>query len=143
MQISALEARQQWIAAAAILVLAKSRALTERRSKNLARLALAVVQKADKRKRSDNVENIHYVSGLTSEEQLKAFLEKVKGDTSLQEKLKAAGDVNTITAIAKEASFSISADEPTKAQSEISEEELEGATGGCKYTQFERMEDFI
>ena len=124
-------------------MLAKSRALTERRSKNLARLALAVVQKADKRKRIDNVENIHYVSGLTPEEQLKAFLEKVKGDTSLQEELKAVGDVNTITAIAKEASFSISADEPTKAQSEISEEELEGATGGWKYTQFERMEDFI
>ena len=60
-----------------------------------------------------------------SEEQIKAFLEKVKGDTSLQEKLKAAGDVDAVAAIAKEAGFSISADDLKMAQSEISEEELE------------------
>ena len=36
-----------------------------------------------------------------SEEQLKAFLEKVKADTSLQEKLKAASDANAASAIAK------------------------------------------
>ena len=65
-----------------------------------------------------------------SEEQLKAFLEKVKDDTSLQEKLKAAADANAVTAIAKEAGFSISADDLTKAQSELSEEELEGVAGG-------------
>ena len=65
-----------------------------------------------------------------SEEQLKAFLEKVKGDTSLQEKLKAAADANAVSAIANEAGFSISADDLTKAQSEISEEELEGVAGG-------------
>ena len=65
-----------------------------------------------------------------SEEQLKAFLEKVKADTSLQEKLKAAGDVNTITAIAKEASFSISADELTKAQSEILKKSWKVRLGG-------------
>ena len=71
-----------------------------------------------------------------SEEQLKAFIEKVKGDTSLQEKLKAAADTNAVAAIAKEAGFSISADDLTNAQSEISEEEiseeeLEGVSGGC------------
>ncbi|MDA7432013.1 Nif11-like leader peptide family natural product precursor [Synechococcus sp. AH-601-O06] len=65
-----------------------------------------------------------------SEEQLKAFLEKVKGDTSLQEKLKAAADTNAVAAIAKEAGFSISADDLTKAQSELSEQELEGVAGG-------------
>ena len=65
-----------------------------------------------------------------SEEQLKAFLEKVKGDTSLQEKLKAAADVDAILAIAKEAGFSISADDLKKAQSEASDEELENAAGG-------------
>ena len=65
-----------------------------------------------------------------SEEQLKAFLEKVKGDTSLQEKLKAAADANAVTAIAKEAGFSISADDLTNAQSELSEEELEDVSGG-------------
>ena len=64
-----------------------------------------------------------------SEEQLKAFLEKVKGDTSLQEKLKAAADANAVTAIAKEAGFIISADDLTNL-SEISEEELEGVAGG-------------
>ena len=62
-----------------------------------------------------------------SEEQLKAFLGKVKGDTSLQEKLKAAANPDAVLAIAKEAGFSISADE---LKSEISEEELEGAAGG-------------
>ena len=63
-----------------------------------------------------------------SEEQLKAFLEKVKADISLQEKLKAASDANAASAIAKEAGFSISADEFTKAQStELSDEELEEA----------------
>ncbi len=65
-----------------------------------------------------------------SEEQLKAFLEKVKGDTSLQEKLKAAANADAVTAIANEAGFSISADDLTKAQSELSEEELEGVAGG-------------
>ena len=65
-----------------------------------------------------------------SEEQLKAFLEKVKADTSLQEKLKAASDADAVVAIAKEAGFMFSADDLTKAQSELSEEELEGVAGG-------------
>ena len=65
-----------------------------------------------------------------SEEELKAFLEKVKADTSLQEKLKAAADDNAVAAIAKEAGFSISADDLTKAQSELSEKDLEGVAGG-------------
>ena len=65
-----------------------------------------------------------------SEEQLKTFLEKVKDDTSLQEKLKAAADTNAVAAIAKEAGFSISADDLTKAQSELSDKELEGVAGG-------------
>ena len=65
-----------------------------------------------------------------SEEQLKAFLEKVKADTSLQEKLKAAGDANAVAAIAKDAGFSISADDLKNVQSEISEEELENVAGG-------------
>ena len=65
-----------------------------------------------------------------SEEQLKAFLEKVKGDTSLQEKLKAAADSDAVLAIAKEAGFSISADDLKNAQSALSDEELEGVAGG-------------
>ena len=65
-----------------------------------------------------------------SEEQLKAFLEKVKGDTSLQEKLKAAADIDAVAAIAKEAGFSISADDLKNAPLELSEVELEGVAGG-------------
>ncbi len=65
-----------------------------------------------------------------SKEQLKAFLEKVQGDTSLQEKLKAAADTNAVAAIAKEAGFSISADDLTKGQSELSDEELIAVNGG-------------
>ena len=66
-----------------------------------------------------------------SEEQLKAFIEKVKADTSLQEMLKAAANADAVLAIAKEAGFMISDDDLKKAQSEISDEELEGAAGGC------------
>ena len=65
-----------------------------------------------------------------SEEQLKAFLEKVKADTSLQEKLKAAADADAVVAIAKEAGFSISADDLKKAPQEISDNDLEGVAGG-------------
>ena len=64
-----------------------------------------------------------------SEEQLKAFIEKVKADTSLQEKLKAASDADGVVAIAKEAGFSISAEDYA---SELSDEELEGAAGGLE-----------
>ena len=67
-----------------------------------------------------------------SEEQLKAFLEKVKGDTSLQEKLKAAASPEAAIEIAKEAGFSINAEDIQSMQSaiELSDEELEGAAGG-------------
>ena len=66
-----------------------------------------------------------------SEEQLKAFLEKVKGDNNLQEKLKAATDNDAVAAIAKDTGFSISAEDLKNApQEELSDEELEGVTGG-------------
>ena len=64
-----------------------------------------------------------------SEEQLRAFLEKVKANTSLMEQLKAAVDSDAVLAIAKEAGFSISADDLKNAQSQLSEEELEAAGG--------------
>ena len=64
-----------------------------------------------------------------SEEQLKAFLEKVKGDTNLQEKLKAAADTNAVVSIAKETGFSILAGE---FQSLVDDAELESAAGGCQ-----------
>ena len=66
-----------------------------------------------------------------SEEQLKAFLEKVKAETSLQEKLKAATDNDAVVEIAKEAGFSVTADNLKNAQPEISDTELESVTGGA------------
>ena len=68
-----------------------------------------------------------------SEQQLKAFLEKVKGDTNLQERLKAAADSDAVVSIAKEVGFMISVDDLDQAQSEISDEELEEVAGGCQY----------
>ena len=68
-----------------------------------------------------------------SEEQLNAFLEKVKGDTSLQEKLKAAASPDAAIDIAKAAGFSITAEDIQSMQSsttELSDVELEGAAGG-------------
>ena len=65
-----------------------------------------------------------------TQEQLTAFIANAKGNTSLQEQLKAAADINAVAVIAKDAGFSISADDLTKAQSEISEEELEDSAGG-------------
>ena len=68
-----------------------------------------------------------------SEEQLKAFLEKVKADTSLQEKLKAAASPEAAIEIAKEAGFAITAEDIQSMQSETaSDEELEGAAGGIR-----------
>ena len=61
-----------------------------------------------------------------SEEQLKAFLEKVKSDTSFQEKLKAAKSPEDVVAIAKEHSYDFGAEHI----SELSKEELESVSGG-------------
>jgi predicted ribosomally synthesized peptide with nif11-like leader len=68
-----------------------------------------------------------------SEEQLKAFLEAVKADAGLQEKLKAAGDADAVVALAKAEGFVISAEELKRVQAEVSEEELEGVAGGGTY----------
>ena len=70
-----------------------------------------------------------------SEEQLKAFLEKVKSDTELQEKLKAAASPEAAIEIAKEAGFLITTEElQSFAQSttvELSEKDLENVAGGA------------
>ena len=67
-----------------------------------------------------------------SEEQLKAFLEKVKADTSLQERLNGAADADAVVEIAKDAGFAITAEDIQSMQSAValSDEELEGASGG-------------
>jgi predicted ribosomally synthesized peptide with nif11-like leader len=73
-----------------------------------------------------------------SKEQLKAFLEKVKGDTSLQKKLKVAANAEDVAAIAKEAGFMISADEAFRENPirELSDDELEAAAGGAPLTAY-------
>ena len=70
-----------------------------------------------------------------SEEQLKAFLEIAKGDTSLQEKLKAAADATAVVAIAKEAGYVFTTEDFSNAQVEILNDELELAVGGRGYSQ--------
>ena len=72
-----------------------------------------------------------------SAEQLSAFFEAVKADAGLEEKLKAAGDLDTAAAIAKEAGFDVSKADWLKAQAsqilEMSDEELAGVAGGVAY----------
>ena len=68
-----------------------------------------------------------------SEEQLKAFLQAVKADAGLQDKLKAATNTDAVVAVAKAAGFVISADDLQKAQAEVSEADLENVTGGGFY----------
>ena len=63
-----------------------------------------------------------------SEEQLKAFIAKVKADTSLQEQLKAEGA--DVVAIAKAAGFSITAEDLNTQGKILSDAELEVAAGG-------------
>lgn len=65
-----------------------------------------------------------------SEEQIKAFLEKVQGDTSFQEKPRPTSDVNAVVAITKETELNISADDLTKAQFALSGDGLEGVARG-------------
>ena len=77
-----------------------------------------------------------------SGEQLKAFLAALEADTGLQDKLKAAVDLDAALAIAKEAGFDVSKAAWLRYQAnqtlELSDEELEGVAGGNPYTQSER-----
>ena len=63
-----------------------------------------------------------------SEEQLKAFIAKVQGDTSLQEQLKAEGA--DVVAIAKAAGFTITTEDLNSHRQNLSDDELEGVAGG-------------
>ena len=65
-----------------------------------------------------------------SEEQLKAFWEATQADSALHQKLQGVTDLGAIVDIAKEAGFTISVEELEQAQKELSDEQLDGATGG-------------
>ena len=59
-------------------------------------------------------------------EQLKAFVIKAKGDSNLQEKLKAAKSHEDVVGIAKEHGHEFTADKINQ----LRDDELEGVTGG-------------
>ena len=69
-----------------------------------------------------------------SEEQLLALLAKLKDDAELQEKLKGAADLDAAVGLANEAGFDVSKADWLKHQAkealELSDEELEGVSGG-------------
>ena len=74
-----------------------------------------------------------------SKEQVKAFQEKVKADTSLQEKLQAATTPEAVIEIARDAGFAITAEDIQSMQSatvELSDAELEDAPGGGRRNTF-------
>ena len=83
----------------------------------------------------------HRNTQAMSEEQLKAFLEVVKADADLQEKLKGAADLDAAVAIANEAKFEMSKDDWFKYLAEqpfeLGDEELElvAGAGQCKATE--------
>ena len=69
-----------------------------------------------------------------SEEQLNSFLEAVKADAGLQEKLKGAADLDAAVALANEAGFDARKADfiryQAKQMAELSDEELSGVAGG-------------
>ena len=68
-----------------------------------------------------------------SESQVIAFLNKIKEDQGLAEKVKVATDSSSLASIAKEAGFDITSAEldQLKASSTLSEKELETVSGGA------------
>ncbi len=73
-----------------------------------------------------------------SEEQLAALLAKLKDDAGLQEKLKGAGDLDAVLAIAKEAGFDVDKADwlrhQTEKELELNGEELSAVSGGKAVT---------
>ena len=71
-----------------------------------------------------------------SKEQLNAFLEKVQGDTSLQEKLNAPTTPEAVIEIAKDAGFSITAEDIQSMQSATGEVSDRGAGRSSWWTGY-------
>jgi len=70
-----------------------------------------------------------------SQEDLQKFLEAVRQDSSLQERLQSAADAEAVVAIAKTASFTLDAEEARKViatvPTELSDSDLEDVAGGA------------
>ena len=64
-----------------------------------------------------------------SQEHLNAFLQKIKTDPSLQAKLSQVADRDAVIAIARDLELTITSDD-LQSQSLLSDEELEGLSGG-------------
>lgn len=64
-----------------------------------------------------------------STQQIKAFLEAVKADKGLQDKLKSAADADAVAAVAKAAGFVVEASD-INAQVDLCEDDLENISGG-------------
>ncbi len=72
-----------------------------------------------------------------SDEQLKAFIEKVQLDDQLQEILKTVSSIEEVVGLAREAGFVITPEDIQSRQFELyelSDEELERTSGGCQYS---------
>ena len=80
----------------------------------------------------------HRTIQAMSEEQLSALLAKLKDDAGLQEKLKGAADLDAAVALLEEAGFDVSKADLLRYQAkqtlELSDEELEGISGGTDFT---------
>lgn len=72
-------------------------------------------------------------------EQLKALLSAAQSDPTLQEKLKTASNAEGVVSLARGAGFSISPEDLMHASMEISDAELEGATGGLAETMWRNI----
>ena len=73
-----------------------------------------------------------------SEEQLSALLAKLKDDKGLLQKIKAAPDLDTVLALAKEAGFELNREDLSKHEVieilELSDQDLEALVGGANGT---------
>ncbi len=70
---------------------------------------------------------------ILSQKRVQAFITKVRGEDSLQENLKVAGDIEAVIAIANAAGYSINAEDISNAKPELNNEELGGVAGRLIY----------
>ena len=70
-----------------------------------------------------------------SQSQIDAFLQAASSDPTLQDKLKIAKNPESVVEIAQQAGFTLSVDDIKNGQSALSEEELQGLSGGLSYKQ--------
>jgi len=79
-----------------------------------------------------------------SEEQFSALLAKLNDDAGLQEKLKGAADLDAAVAIVKEAGLDVSKADWLRYQAKqtlkLSDEELEGVSGGAVFSLVPRCQ---